>query len=191
MAHRHSIPRHVPRLDLARNQVLSFLPLGDAREGLEEAGAMPARTRRCDRGRRPHEATAGSPAGRRGLRTIRKPEDLSPSALATPCVVNGAAAAHAVVSNTGGPGQTKCRPGLCRSRGRKAVRCRQLSSVRWAAASSSKRRSRSRGCRLRIGCGTAAGVPAHLTLTAAPVTLRRLSLRCWEAGSESGAAPQP
>ena len=106
-----------------------------------EAGEIPAWTRRCDRGRRPHEATVSSLTGRRGRRVIRKPEDLSPSALTTLCVVNGAAAARAAASKTGGPGPTKCRPGRCRFRDRKAASCSQASCRRSSSA-------RSGGCEL-------------------------------------------
>ena len=73
-----------PGLDVAAARRLASAALGGAREGYSrEAGARPARTRRCDRGRRLREATAGKPAGRRGPRTIREPEDLPPSALST------------------------------------------------------------------------------------------------------------
>ena len=97
------------RLDPGAARRLASAALGGAREGHQrEAGARPARTRRCDRGRRLREATASSLAGRRGRRTIREPEDLPPEcADRRACVVNGAAAARAVASNTGGPGPTR------------------------------------------------------------------------------------
>ena len=101
---------------------------------MREAGARPARTRRCDRGRRLREATASSLAGRRSRRTIREPEDLPPECADASRVVNGTAAAHAVASNTGGPGQTQCRPGLCRLGGREA-------GMRAAVTGSGRRRA--------------------------------------------------
>ena len=139
-------PRREPclgRLTAAAGLIYHPLRLEMPARASREAGEIPAWTRRCDRGRRPHEATVSSLTGRRGRRVIRKPEDLSPSALTTLCVVNGAAAARAAASKTGGPGPTKCRPGLCRFRDRKAASCSQASCkrsscARWAATSSSR-----------------------------------------------------
>ena len=77
-----------------------------------EAGEIPAWTRRCDRGQRPHEATVSSLTGRRGRRVIRKPEDLSPGALTTLCVVNGAAAARAAARKRGARARRSVGPGV-------------------------------------------------------------------------------
>ena len=127
-----------------------------------EAGEIPARTRRCDRGRRLHEATASSLAGRRGRRTIREPEDLSPSALSTLCVVNGAAAARAVAPNTGSPGPTKCRPGLL------SLRSGRRCDERDPGAGG---RPRSRG----VGCGPRGTRAGTRRLAALPMGTRSRS----------------
>src|SRR5450756_3077610 len=100
--------RRPRRLTAGAGLVYHSLRLEMPARASREAGEIPAWTRRCDRGRRPREATVSSLTGRRGPRVIRKPEDLCPSALTTLCVVNGAAAAHAAASKTGGPGPTKC-----------------------------------------------------------------------------------